>query len=130
MTENPYARDPAATPSMTPDQERAWSTGLHGLVAAATVLSAGTLGFVAALAVYLVYRDRGPFLRHYAANAMNIQLNALLWFLVGLVLVFVLVGFVVLFLVPVVAVLLHVLCAVKANNGEWHNPPLTIRFIR
>ncbi len=130
MSENPYARDPYAAPSLTPDQERTWGVGTHVVTGAATVLSAGTLGFVAALVVYLMYKDRGPFVRHHAANAMNIQLNALLWAIVGFVLVLVLVGFVVLFLVPIVAVVLHALGALAANRGEWSRPPLTITFVR
>lgn len=131
-TGNPYARDPYQAQPMSPDQERSWSTLTHVGVGAATVLSAGTLGFFAALAVYLVYKDRGPFLRHNAANAMNIQLNALLW--VVLIAIFgvltLSLGWVLFFVVPVVMVVLHVLAAIKANAGEWYNPPFTIRFIK
>ena len=42
----------------------------------ATVLSGGFLGFVAALVMYLIYRDRGPFVRAHSANALNIQIIA------------------------------------------------------
>jgi uncharacterized protein len=127
---NPYAAPARPDSSLTPAQERSWATLTHVGVGAATVLSAGTLGFFAALAVYLVYKDRGPYVRHNAANAMNIQLNMLMWAIIGAVLVLVLVGFLVLFLVPVVGVVLHVLAAVKASRGEWWNPPFTVRFIR
>lgn len=127
---NPYAAPARSNPPLTPAEERSWATLTHVGVGAATLLSAGTLGFFAALAVYLVYKDRGPFIRHNAANAMNIQLNMLMWAIVGLVLVLVLIGFAVLLVVPVIGVVLHVLAAVKASQGEWWNPPLTIRFIR
>ena len=40
------------------------------------MLSGGFLGFVAALVMYLVFRDRGPFVRHHSANALNIQIIA------------------------------------------------------
>ena len=133
MSQNPYGENPYAPPTprtMTPDEERTWATLTHVGVAAATLLSAGTLGFFAALAVYLLHKDRGPFIRHNAANAMNIQLNMLMWAVIGFVLVLVLVGFAVLALVPIVGVVLHVLAAIKANRGEWYNPPMTIRFIR
>lgn len=121
---------PPAPHALAPDQERTWATLTHVGVGAATVLSAGTLGFFAALAVYLMHKDRGPFIRHNAANAMNIQLNMLMWAVIGVVLVLVLVGFAVLALVPVVGVVLHVIAAIKASRGEWWNPPMTIRFIR
>lgn len=131
MSQNIHGGTTYASPAaLTPEQERRWATLTHVGVGAATVLSAGTLGFFAALGVYLLHRDRGPFIRHNAANAMNIQLNMLLWAVIGVVLMLVLVGFVVLALVPVVGVVLHVVAAVKADRGEWWYPPMTIRFIR
>ncbi|GAB4010886.1 DUF4870 domain-containing protein [Nocardioides ultimimeridianus] len=135
MSQNPYGEHPypsyaaPASTAITPDEERTWSMLTHVGVGAATVFSAGTLGFFAALAVYLLHKDRGPFIRHNAANAMNIQLNMLMWAVIGLVLVLVLVGFLVLLAVPIVGVVLHIVAAVKASRGEWWNPPMTIRFI-
>jgi uncharacterized Tic20 family protein len=130
MTENQdYAR-PGSAPSLTPDQERTWALTAHAIAGAAMVLSAGTLGFVAALVIYLVYKDRGPFVRQHAADAVNIQLNALIWFAIGWVLVLVLVGFAVLFVIPFVAGILHAVGAVKAYDGQYHWSPLTIRFVR
>ena len=85
MTENPYARTGPA--GLTPEQERTWAITAHVIAGAAMILSAGTLGFVAALVIYLIYKDRGPFVRQHAADAMNIQLNALLWAILGFVLV-------------------------------------------
>jgi len=130
MTGNPeYGRADSAQ-SLTPDQERTWALTAHAVAGAAMVLSAGTLGFVAALVIYLVYKDRGPFVRQHAADAVNIQLNALLWFIIGGILVLVLVGLAVLAVVPVVAVVLHVIGAVKAYQREWHWSPLTIKFVQ
>ena len=126
--ESPYAK--GGSPSLTPEVERTWALTAHAVAGAAMVLSAGTLGFVAALVIYLVYKDRGPFVRQHAADSVNIQLNALLWAIVGFVLVLVLVGFAVLAVIPVVAVVLHILGAVKAYQGEWHWSPLTIKFVQ
>ena len=132
MTEGPestnYVRKPDE--SLTPHQERTWALTAHAVAGAAMVLSAGTLGFVAALVIYLVYKDRGPFVRQHAADAVNIQLNALIWFAIGYLLVLVLVGFAVLFLIPFIAGILHAVGAVKAYEGEYHWSPFTIRFVR
>ena len=40
-----------------------------------------------------------------------------------------LIGFLTYPLALVFAFVLHVIGAVKANNGEWWNPPLTPRFV-
>ena len=126
---NPYARAGATAP-LSPDQERTWATATHAIAGAAMILSAGTLGFVAALVIYLVYKDKGPFVRQHAADAVNIQLNALLWAIVGVILALVLIGFAILFVIPFVATVLHVIGAIKAYNGEQHWSPLTLRFVR
>lgn len=132
MSQNPYVPSPGPNAQLTPAQERSWAVATHVITGAATVLSAGTLGFFAALAVYLVYKDRGPFVRRAAANAMNIQINALLW-MVGIAIFGVLtigIGWLLFFFIPIVMVVLHVLCAMKNSAGEWYDPPLTIRFLR
>ena len=126
---NPYARAEASAP-LSPDQERTWATVTHVIAGAAMILSAGTLGFVAALVIYLVYKDKGPFVRQHAADAVNIQLNALLWAIVGIILALVLIGFAILFVIPFVATVLHVIGAIKAYNGEPHWSPLTLRFVK
>jgi uncharacterized Tic20 family protein len=105
--------------------------GVDDLVAAiAMVVSAGTLGFVASLVIYLVYRDRVPFVRAHAANAVNVQLTALIGLIVSGVLMIVLVGFVTYPLVVIAAVVIHVIAAMRANAGEWYDPPFTIRFVK
>lgn len=132
MSQNPYVPSAGPNAPLTPAQERSWAVGTHVITGAATVLSAGTLGFVAALVVYVLYKDRGPFVRRAAANAMNIQINALLW-VVGIAILGVLtlgIGWLLFFAVPIVMVVLHVLCAMKNGAGEWYDPPLTIRFVR
>lgn len=115
---------------MSSDEQRTWAIAAHVIAGAAMILSVGTLGFVAAFVIYLVHKDRGAFVRQYAANAVNIQLNALLWAIVGFLLAIVLVGFLVLAIVPIWATVLHVMAAIKASQGEAHWSPLTIRFVR
>jgi uncharacterized protein len=103
------------------------------------VFSAGFLGFLASIVVYVMYKDRGPFVRSHAANSLNVQISMFIWLVVVSVLYVILgivtlgVGFLVFlpifFVPPVIAGILHVVGAVKAYNGEWWNPPLTPRFV-
>lgn len=115
---------------MTPQEERTWSVATHGITLAALLLSGGTLGFVAALVLYLVYRDRGPYIRANTANALNIQIITAIGALISFILMFVLIGFFTIVVVGIYAVVLHIIGMVKANNGEWWDPPLTPKFVR
>jgi uncharacterized protein len=130
-----------ATPAtMSAQQERTWGAISHAGAVVAMICSAGFLGFLASIAVYVVHKDRGPFVRAHAANSINVQISMFIWLVVATVLYVVLgivtlgIGFVIflpVFLVPlVVAGILHVIGAVKAYNGEWWNPPMTPQFVK
>jgi uncharacterized Tic20 family protein len=129
MSEHPqYPQQPAQP--MSQQEEKTWETLTHVISGVAMVVSAGTLGFVASLVIYLVYRERGPFVRAHAANAVNVQLTALIGLIVSGILMVVLVGFITYPIVVVAAVVLHAIAAMRANAGEWYDPPFTIRFVR
>ena len=143
--QQPYGQQPptsyrAAPSAMSPQDERTWGAISHAGAVVAMICSAGFLGFLASIAVYVVHKDRGPFVRAHAANSINLQISMFIWLVVVTVLYVVLgvvtlgLGFLVflpLFLVPpVIAGILHVVGAVKAYNGEWWNPPLTPQFVR
>ncbi len=130
MAQN-YGNDqPPAPQQMSPGEERTWGTIAHVVPAVALPLSAGTLGFVASLVVYLMYKDRGPFVRAHAANSLNVQIMTLVYLAISAVLFLVFIGFLLYPLVIVVAIVYHVVGALRANDGQWWTPPFTPRFVR
>lgn len=116
--------------AVSPEQERTLGALAHGIPLVAMVLSAGTLGFVASLVIYVMYKDRGPFVRAHAANSLNVQIVTGIVLIVSIPLMLLLIGFVTFAVALVVAFVLHLMGAIKANNGEWWNPPLTPRLVR
>ncbi len=129
-TAQPTPPIPSAERAIDPSAERGWGTITHVVPLVATVLSAGTLGFVGSLLIYLFYKDRGPFVRANAANSLNIQIVTGIVLLLSFPLMLVLVGFLTYPLALLYAVAMHAVGAIKANNGEWWDPPLTPRFVR
>ncbi len=119
----------APTPQLSPAEERQWGTLSHVVPLGAMLLSAGTLGFVASLVIYLLYKDRGAFVRRNAANSLNVQIITGIGLIISVPLMFVLIGFLTYAAVLLFAGILHVVGAVKASNGETWNPPLTPRFV-
>jgi len=125
MTENPYL----PPESVSPSEERTMGMLAHAIPLAAMVISAGALGFVASLILYLIYKDRGPFARENAANSLNVQITTGIVLLVSIPLMFVLVGFLTFAAALVVAFVLHLLGALKANRGQWWRPPMTLHLV-
>jgi uncharacterized Tic20 family protein len=125
MTENPYL----PPESVSPSEERTMGMLAHAIPLVAMVISAGALGFVASLILYLIYTDRGPFARENAANSLNVQITTGIVLLVSIPLMFVLVGFLTFAAALVVAFVLHLLGALKANRGQWWRPPMTLHLV-
>lgn len=106
---------------MSPADEKMWATLVH--------IGGLFFSFVPALIAYLVMRDRGPFVRAHTAQALNFQLTVLIGALVGSILLFVLIGFFVLIAVGILDLVLSIVAAVKASQGQWYRYPLTIPFV-
>ncbi|MEI2821074.1 MAG: DUF4870 domain-containing protein [Marmoricola sp.] len=119
-----------ASPSMTPADERRMGSIAHWVALAVMVFSLGLGGFLASVALWFFYKDRGPFVRQHAANAVNIQIITAIYLAISGVLMYVLVGFVTYPIVLVWAFCLHLIAAGKARRGEWYEPALTPRFFR
>lgn len=132
-----YAPPPQYTPQaapLNPNEERTWGMLSHVVGGAAMVLSGGFLGFVGSLVIYLLFKDRGPFVRAHSANSLNVQITAAIGFLIGWILTITVIGAIIgipiLIGVFIWAVVVHIIGAVKANNGEWWTPPMTPSFIK
>jgi uncharacterized Tic20 family protein len=128
--QQPQQAQYAGPQPMSQQEEKTWATLAHVIPAIAMVVSAGTIGFIASVILYVVVKDRGPFVRSHAANALNVQLTALIGLIISGLLMIVLVGFITYPLIVVGAVVIHVIGAMKANNGEWFKPPFTIDFVK
>ena len=129
--QQPDYRAPGNTRAMSPQDERTWGAIGHGAALVAMICSAGFLGFLGSLAVYVIYKDRGPFVRAHAANSLNVQITMFIWIVISIPMILLLgLGLLTLIAAPFVAGLLHVIGAMKAYQGEWWNPPLTPRFVK
>ncbi|MFJ6677689.1 DUF4870 domain-containing protein [Microbacterium sp. NPDC091382] len=121
MTMPPPQPPHPVAPPLSPQDEKLWATLAH--------LAGIIFSPWGALIIYLVFRDRGPFVRAHSAAALNFQLTMIIASIICIPLMFVFVGFVLLAAVGVFALVIEILAAVKANQGEWYTPPLTIRFV-
>jgi uncharacterized protein len=93
-------------------------------------------GFLGPLVVWLVKKDRSPFIDHHGREALNFQITLLLVML-GLgsatfILMFVFVGILlipVMMVVGILALVAEILAAIAAQNGAWHRYPCNLRLI-
>jgi uncharacterized protein len=97
------------------------------------------LAFLGPLVVWLLKREEHPFVEHHAKEALNFNLSFLLYGIIGGVVAIPIglltlgIGLIPIAIIAAVLVIawliLPILAAVKAANGEGYRYPFTIRFI-
>ncbi|QTV79014.1 DUF4870 domain-containing protein [Microbacterium sp. NIBRBAC000506063] len=106
---------------MNPGDEKLWATLIH--------LGGLLVSFLVPLIGYLVLKDRGPFIRAHTATALNFQLTLLIAYVVGAILSVVIIGIFIILAAWVLAIVFAIIAAIKANQGEWYQYPLAIKFV-
>jgi uncharacterized Tic20 family protein len=116
---------------MSPQDEKTWATLVH---LAPFVAAFVGIPFLGPLIVFLLLKDRGPFIRFHAAQALNFQIIVTIAFWVlGIVsipvvtLILTIPCFVVL---GIAWVTFSIIAAIKANNGEWYRYPMTPELVK
>ncbi len=126
--------------SLSPSlSDRQWAAGAHVAALLAALLTswvAGVAGAIAALAVWMLVRDKSAFAAEHAREAVNFNLSMFIYAAIAAVLVIFTFGIGLIVALPVwlVLALVWIVCtllaAFKAYDGQRYRYPLTIRLFR
>jgi|SRR5688572_12857727 len=110
---------------------RAWAMACHlgGLASFANICCLFGLGVLVPLVVWLMQRDRDAFVDQHGREAVNFQINALLWSVILTPLSWCLVGLPLLIALNAAVIVLAILAAIEAAEGRSYRYPLTLRFV-
>lgn len=125
MSYNMQYQQPASL--QTPDQ-RQMGLFLHLSQLAGFVIPFG--GIILPVVLWQTQKEKMPALDAHGKMVVNFMLSVLIYAIVSVVLMFVLVGFLTLLAVAVIHIIFPIVGAVKANNGELWEYPLTIKFLK
>jgi uncharacterized Tic20 family protein len=115
------------TSLQTPEQRQ---MGLFLHLSQLASLVVPVAGIVAPIVIWQTQKDKIPALDAHGKMVVNWMLSELIYGFVSVVLMFVLVGFLTMLAVVVMGIVFPVVGAVKANNGEFWEYPLTIKFLK
>jgi uncharacterized protein len=87
------------------------------------------IGIISPLIFYFISKDK-PFTYVHAAQCLGVHLAALVLYVISGILCFVGIGFFLIPLVGVYVLVISILGAVAANNGQPYNPPVTADLAR
>ena len=106
----------------------------HASSLIAMVISAGWLSFVGPLIMWVLYKDRSPFVRQAAAGSFNFNLGLWVMSIVGWIFILTVIG------IPIGAVLLvvsflgqiigHIIRTMRATKGRTMGYPFQIKVLR
>jgi uncharacterized Tic20 family protein len=105
----------------------------HGAGAVATFASAGTLGWAAPLAIWLIRKGEDGFASNQAKEALNFQITIGVASIAAVLLTLTIVGIVVavpmMFIFAIMNVVCSIIGAVKTYNGEEYQYPWNLRLL-
>ncbi|HEY9477489.1 MAG TPA: DUF4870 domain-containing protein [Microbacteriaceae bacterium] len=117
----PQDRYQAAQP-LNPGDEKLWSTLVH--------IGGIFFNFIPALIGYLALKDRGPFVRQHTTTALNFQITLAIAGLVGAITTFIVIGILILIAAGILNLVFSIIAAIAANNGQYYEYPIAIKFLK
>lgn len=125
---------PEANEELSKDA-RMWAMFCHLAGLAGFVVPVVISGIIAPLIVWQIKKDEHAFIDEHGKEAVNFQISMSLYTLIGcIVCIITCIG---MFLIPFFALAVYIInlvllliAAVKANNGEHYRYPICIRFIK
>jgi uncharacterized protein len=88
------------------------------------------LGLLLPLVVYLAMRQESDYVRENAKEALNFHLSVFIYVLCCIPLCFVLIGVPLLIVVGIGCLVLSIIAALRASNGECYRYPLCLRLVK
>ena len=124
-----YSAPPAAGSGES--RTAAMLANLAGPIAAA--VSAGWLSIVGPLVVWLLYKDKDPFVRHQSADAFNFQVTMWLVSVVGgllcLTIILIPLGLVMIIVGVLASIIFGIIAAVQASKGQPYRYPWKLNLL-
>ncbi|HEU4399556.1 MAG TPA: DUF4870 domain-containing protein [Actinomycetota bacterium] len=114
------------TPAAADANARQWAMIAHLSALAGLVIGLNWLG---PLIVYLVKKDEHPFIADQSREALNFNISVFIYIIASAILIIVVIGFLLLPAVAIAWLVLTIIAAIRANNGEPYRYPLTIRLV-
>jgi len=108
--------------------ERMWAMFCHLSTFSTCFVPFGNI--LGPLIVWLIKKEEYPLVDDQGKEALNFQISVMIWALIAGILCFVLIGFPLLIALLVFDIVVTIMAAIQANQGNYYRYPMTIRFIQ
>ena len=87
-------------------------------------------GFLGPLIIYLMVENDKPFAKRHAAEALNFQITLIIVYILSFILTFLVIGILGFIVFGIMDLIFCITGAVRANNNQEYQYPVSIRFIK
>ena len=108
--------------------ENMWAMFCHLSALVGFVIPFGNI--IAPLIIWTLKKDEYPHVNDQGKEAINFQLSITVYILISVILVFVVIGIPLLIILGIFSLIMTVIAALNANDGNKYRYPFTIRFIK
>ncbi|MGD2295956.1 MAG: DUF4870 domain-containing protein [Candidatus Aminicenantes bacterium] len=115
-------------PKLDERQERSWGMGCHLAALAGFIFPFGNI--IGPLIIWLIKKDESEFVDDQGKESLNFQITITILAIVSAILIVILIGIPLLILVGLFSLVMIILAAIKASEGEKYRYPFTIRMIQ
>lgn len=109
-------------------QARMWAMWCH-LAALSAFIGIPFGNILGPFIIWLMKRETDPFVDSQAKESLNFQISLTIYGMVSLLLCLIFIGFILLPVVIIGGLILTIIAAIKANDGEDYRYPFTFRLI-
>jgi uncharacterized protein len=99
-------------------------------IAALTHIGGIFFGFIPSLIVWLIYKDKSPFVADQALEALNFQITMAIGAFACIILMLIVIGIFMIWVLGIVNLVLCIIAAIKASSGEQFRYPFALRLIK
>lgn len=110
------------------NEERTWGMMAH--IGPILVSLVSSMGWVVALILYLVYKDKSKFVAFHALQSLYFHLFLFVVAMIGVVTICIGIGVVILALLGVTGLIFAIIAGINANNGELYEYPVVGQMAR
>ena len=109
-------------------EERTWAMLCHFSVFSMFVFPFGNI--LAPLIIWLIKKEEMPFVENQSKEVLNFQISMTIYVIVAFLLIIILVGIPMLIGLGIFNVIMTIVAAIKANEGENYRYPINLRIIK
>jgi uncharacterized protein len=88
------------------------------------------VGIVLPIVLWQTQKEKIPALDAHGKMVTNFMISMTIYFFVSFILMFVIIGFLLIPALAIIGIVFPIIGALKANNGEFWEYPLTIKFLK